>query len=47
MNVVGSLVIKDIQLEDVMDILLTNNYIVEVSNCDDANKKKIIIKETR
>ena len=47
MTDVGSFIIKDIQLEDVMDILLTNNYIVEVSNCDDANKKKITIKEMR
>lgn len=47
MNVVGELIIKDIQLEDIMDILLSNNYTVEVSNCDDANKKKIIIKEVK
>ena len=47
MNVVGNLIIKDIQLEDIMDILLSNNYTVEVSNCDDANKKKIIIKEVK
>ena len=45
MKIIGSLIIKDIQLEDIMDILLTNNYIIEVSNCNDANKKKIIIKE--
>ena len=47
MNVVGELIIKNSQLEDAMDILLTNNYTVEVSNCDDANKKKIVIKEVK
>lgn len=47
MNVVGEFIIKNSQLEDIMDILLSNNYAVEVSNCDDATKKKIIIKEMR
>lgn len=44
---IGTIIIEDYQVEDLMSILLKNNYVIQVENCknDNCNRKLITIKE--
>ena len=41
---IGTIIIEDYQVEDLISILLKNNYIVQIENVEN-NKKLITIKE--